>query len=291
MHIVCRSGSHEMLQIMLECGATVQVSDDVGRTPLHNACWAKVPAFAVVEMLLQRDIFLMHLRDARGSTPLEYVRKEHWPAWISFFLAKKNKYWPVRVPEITGRQQVPVLIRIPPNSIPVLDPPNALNLALARMVAKGTMEPEDAMLLQSGDLGDGGDEDEEDEEDEDDEDDDDDDDEENDDDSDSDESSYEGSNMYKSNKNNKREETVAVAAPVPIKKKKDRAAAANASYSSDIDETRFFSSKDSIYGDNNSTHTSMLRTLMMFDDEDEDDMLLDEMLRRVASSKQSKIKK
>jgi hypothetical protein len=217
---------------------------------------------------------MMHLRDARGSTPLEYVRKEHWPAWISFFLSKKNKYWPVRVPEIHGRQLPPALIRIPPNSLPVLDPPNALNIALARMVAKGTMEPEDAMLLQTGDLGD--DEDDED----------DDEDEDSDEDDEDSEDSYDESTVYGGRENVvEKDEDVSIAGK---KKKNNRRSSANSinENSSLYDEMRFFTSKDSIYGDNNSTHTSTLRNMMMFDENDEDDMLLDEMLRRVACSKQ-----
>ena len=38
VHMVCRRGDHELLSALLECGTSIQVSDDYGRTPLHDAC-------------------------------------------------------------------------------------------------------------------------------------------------------------------------------------------------------------------------------------------------------------
>ena len=43
VHMVARRGDHELLNMMLECGTSIQVSDDYGRTPLHDAC-CKCPA-------------------------------------------------------------------------------------------------------------------------------------------------------------------------------------------------------------------------------------------------------
>ena len=38
VHMVARRGNHDILRMMLECGTSIQVSDDYGRTPLHDAC-------------------------------------------------------------------------------------------------------------------------------------------------------------------------------------------------------------------------------------------------------------
>lgn len=183
LHIVCRMGNEDMLRVMLDCGAIVQVSDDVGRTPLHNACWAKgLPNFPAVELLLAKDVFLMQLTDSRGSTPLAYAREEHWPEWKLFLNRVQDRFWP-DANACTDKKkrrrlvETPVLARLSPNTFPMKDPPNALNLELARMVAVGTIAPEDAMLLQDEDFQDSLNGDEDDDDDDDDEDDDDDDDE------------------------------------------------------------------------------------------------------------------
>jgi hypothetical protein len=131
--------------------------DDVGRTPLHNACWTNnFPSFNTVELLLEKDVFLMQLTDSRGYTPLAYVREEHWPQWKEFLDRVFDQFWPAVTCEDSNpkRQlcETPVLARLDPNSFPMKDPTNALNLELARLVANGTIAPEDAMLLQEEDL-------------------------------------------------------------------------------------------------------------------------------------------
>ena len=44
INLVCRLGLVDILKIMLSAGCDIQVSDDFGRTPMHDACWAKTPA-------------------------------------------------------------------------------------------------------------------------------------------------------------------------------------------------------------------------------------------------------
>jgi ankyrin repeat protein len=44
INLVCRLGATDVLQVMIDCGCDVQVSDDYGRTPMHDACWASKPA-------------------------------------------------------------------------------------------------------------------------------------------------------------------------------------------------------------------------------------------------------
>ena len=77
VHMICRRGDVEFLRVLLNLGCSVQVSDDYGRTPLHDACWTAKPNFDVVEMLLRADRHLLHLMDCRGALPLSYAHHLH----------------------------------------------------------------------------------------------------------------------------------------------------------------------------------------------------------------------
>ena len=145
--MVCRRGDADLLQIMLDVGSTVQVADDYGRTPLHDACWAATPSFDTVELIADRDITLFHMTDSRGAVPLSYVRREHWPEWIEFLENKKDKWWP----PVTGADEPSMLVDVAPNERPVPMPENALSIELAGMVASGVMSPAEARMLQEED--------------------------------------------------------------------------------------------------------------------------------------------
>ena len=43
IHLACRIGAIDVLTMMIDSGCDVQVSDDYGRTPLHDACWSAQP--------------------------------------------------------------------------------------------------------------------------------------------------------------------------------------------------------------------------------------------------------
>jgi len=146
LHMVCRRGEHGLLKVLLDHGSTIQVSDDFGRTPLHDACWTAKPCFKSVEMLLQRDLRLLHIVDCRGSPPLEYVKKESWSAWIDFFERNKEVFWPKRNLEEESEELPPELVNVPPHSRPVPDPSKCASLDVAALYANGKKEPE---LMQS----------------------------------------------------------------------------------------------------------------------------------------------
>jgi len=172
LHMVCRRGDDDLLQIMLDVGSSVQVADDYGRTPLHDACWAATPSFDTVGLIATRDITLFHMTDSRGAVPLSYVRREHWPEWIEFLETKKDLWWP----PITGTDEPSMLVDVAPNERPIPEPENAFTPELAGMVASGVMSPTEAKMLQEEDEEMEGVEDSSDEEDSDDESDDDNDD-------------------------------------------------------------------------------------------------------------------
>jgi ankyrin repeat protein len=106
VHMVCRRGDEELLQIMIQNGCCIHVADDYGRTPLHDACWAASPAFPTVELLLNKDVMLLQMTDCRGFLPLSYVRKDHWEQWNDFLRTKKDTYWPKVTTEQFQLQQI-----------------------------------------------------------------------------------------------------------------------------------------------------------------------------------------
>jgi hypothetical protein len=145
--MVCRRGDHKLLKIMLEAGCSLQVTDDYGRTPLHDACWRAQPSFEVVKLILNADKNLLSLLDCRGASPLSYIKKENNDIWMDFLAANLETYWPVRDISTEGEERPPPLTLRQPHSLPIPDPGHALPLEVAAMVANGRMEPEEAVFL------------------------------------------------------------------------------------------------------------------------------------------------
>jgi hypothetical protein len=149
VHTVCRRGRHDLLQLFFEAGCSLQCADDQGRTPLHDCCWTTEPSFPTVELLLQQDARLLHIMDARGALPLQYVHKNHWPAWIRLLDSIKDIVWKPRSVTLDGEQGPPALVLQAPNSRPLPDPKNALSPDLACLVAAGKIDPSDVMIPES----------------------------------------------------------------------------------------------------------------------------------------------
>lgn len=147
VHTVCRRSRKEMLESLLEHGATLQVCDDYGRTPLHDACWAPEPALDVAQVVIKADARMLHMIDARGDAPLNYVRKEHWGDWINFLDEQKDVFWPEQEGKEEGAADNLTVETHAETTIP--DPKNALTLDLAKMVAAGRLTPEEAKYLVS----------------------------------------------------------------------------------------------------------------------------------------------
>ena len=145
VHQICRRSTVHMLDVLLRApNCEVMTSDDHGRTPLHYACWAAEPNFPLVERLVEQDMRLLHMTDARGHTPLSYTRQDHWSEWLQFLNAKKEIYWPRRAKDAAA---VPSLTS-------ALSPPrapaeNEISVELAKMVAEGKLTPKEAMYLRS----------------------------------------------------------------------------------------------------------------------------------------------
>ena len=154
IHTICRLGQVEILQEFLRAGCSVQVADDYGRTPMHDACWTVTPNFPLIELLLQQDTNFFQMMDARHATPLSYVRKENWSVWVEFLDAIKDRYWPMIVfrdnadhrGDETAKSSL--LHLQPPNSRPIPNPSNALEPRLVAMVASGKIKPHEVEYLR-----------------------------------------------------------------------------------------------------------------------------------------------
>jgi ankyrin repeat protein len=93
LHMTCRRGNLAILSFMLrEAKVRVDIRDDFGRNPLHDACWTTTPNFEVMDELIEHvdpDMFLSE--DVRGSTPFDYVRSNHWEEWVKYLSERKER--------------------------------------------------------------------------------------------------------------------------------------------------------------------------------------------------------
>lgn len=85
VHTICRRGHAHLLDYILsETDITIQLVDDLGRNPLHDACWTHKPNFELIKLLIGKCPDLLYISDNRGFTPLSYVAKPAWPEWCAF---------------------------------------------------------------------------------------------------------------------------------------------------------------------------------------------------------------
>jgi hypothetical protein len=146
VHMVSRRGDAKALKIMIDNGCNLQIADDCGRTPLHECCCADNPAFEVADLILAVDPRLFYMMDCGGAVPLAYVRKEHWPAWIEYLESKKDTLWPKRNWKEDGEEEAPPLTMLEANTRPMPDPPSALMVEMASMIASGKMNKRSASM-------------------------------------------------------------------------------------------------------------------------------------------------
>lgn len=85
VHLACRRSCVKVLDFLLnEVGISPRLVCDFGRTPLHDALWTSQPNERIVNMLVTACPDLLYVTDSRGSTPLAYLPKVHWPAMCRF---------------------------------------------------------------------------------------------------------------------------------------------------------------------------------------------------------------
>lgn len=64
--------------------------DDLGRVPLHDACWNQRVDFTAIDALVDPDPSILLLEDNRGHTPLCFAPEKTWAAWSSYLRAKRD---------------------------------------------------------------------------------------------------------------------------------------------------------------------------------------------------------
>jgi len=95
LHMACRKGMIDVVDFFInQAGVPLSVRDDVGRSPLHDACWTSTPNFPIVRLILQKCPDLLYICDRRGHTPLSYVRRDQWIEWKSFLLLNSDLITP-----------------------------------------------------------------------------------------------------------------------------------------------------------------------------------------------------
>lgn len=84
--MACRKGDVDMVKFLInEAQVQVNVHDDFGRTPFHDALWTQTPNFAIMDVLLESiSPLLLLMHDVRCHTPFHYARREHWNEWVVF---------------------------------------------------------------------------------------------------------------------------------------------------------------------------------------------------------------
>jgi ankyrin repeat protein len=92
LHMACRRGDLEIVQFMIrEAKVRVDIHDDFGRNPFHDACWTSKPNFDVMDVLIEAaDPFMIITEDVRGSSPFDYARRENYGKWLKYLDEKKE---------------------------------------------------------------------------------------------------------------------------------------------------------------------------------------------------------
>jgi hypothetical protein len=143
LHMACRHGKVDLFKVLIAFDCDIRVTDDYGRTPMHDACWASAPSFEIAEWLMKRDPALLFLFDARGSLPLSYVTKALWGDWNEFLEDTMDNLFPK---DRENKDEPPPLCLEKPNTRPVPDPKNKIPASMASMIANGEMTPAQAIL-------------------------------------------------------------------------------------------------------------------------------------------------
>ena len=92
IHMVCRRGNIKIATFLIkEACVDVDVRDDFGRSPMHDACWTSKPNVAIMDLLIDSVSPEMLLaEDVRGHTPFDYARKEHYEEWYQYLSRKEH---------------------------------------------------------------------------------------------------------------------------------------------------------------------------------------------------------
>lgn len=92
LHMACRRGFTSIVKFLVEeAGVPIRITDDCGRTPLHDALWNRECQFEIFNALVRIDPALLFVSDKRGHTPFAYARKDKWENWITHIKSIKGE--------------------------------------------------------------------------------------------------------------------------------------------------------------------------------------------------------
>jgi hypothetical protein len=104
LNMACRRGFEDIVEYLLQQpDINVRISDDGGRTPLHDACWHPSPQLSICKWLIERDPSLFLISDKRGCTAFQYARPQHWLIWRKFLFENRLCLEALTKPEILNR--------------------------------------------------------------------------------------------------------------------------------------------------------------------------------------------
>lgn len=92
LHLACQRGDLKTVKFMLEeACVNPDISDDMGRTILHDVCWRPAPNLEIMAALISTICpYTLIAKDRRGHTPFDYARREHRSEWMSFLRENKE---------------------------------------------------------------------------------------------------------------------------------------------------------------------------------------------------------
>jgi hypothetical protein len=89
--MACRRGFEDIVAYLLnQPDIDIRISDDSGRTVLHDACWNPSPQLKICKWILEREPALFFILDNRGCSAFHYARPEHWGIWRQFLLDNRE---------------------------------------------------------------------------------------------------------------------------------------------------------------------------------------------------------
>lgn len=102
--MACRRGFEDIVEYLLKLpDVDIRISDDSGRTILHDACWNPSPQLKICEWIIERDPALFFIADNRGCTPFQYARPEHWGIWRQFLLDNKDSLQALKTKDVQAK--------------------------------------------------------------------------------------------------------------------------------------------------------------------------------------------